>query len=454
MTKAAGVGFSGFTHGLAVGDINNDGFADLYLANLGPDVLYLNNGDGTFRNATSGSGIEGRLWSSAAAMLDYDNDGNLDIYVSCYGEWDDHAEHLFCGDAQKGLRMYCAPKTIRPERHFLLHNRGDATFEDATESAGILRSDGRGMGVVAADLNDDGRIDLFVGNDGCPNFVFLNRGGGTFEDVSMTSGAAANESGFYQAGMGVDAEDVNGDGLPELFITTYRGEYKTLFRNLDGRNFQDVSASAGIVKDSMPDVGWGCALADFDSDGWPDLMVVNGHVDDNLIELGRDDAPYAELSRVWRNRGDGVFRLVQDAGPFFSTPRVARGAAFGDLDNDGDIDVVVSLMDGRPALLLNESPPRSWVGLELVGRHSNRSAVGAAVTVSAGGHVIHRQVKGGGSYLSANDPRLVIGLGSATKVDRVQVRWPGGARSEKRGIETGRFHPILEPRETSQGVSR
>jgi hypothetical protein len=244
--------------------------------------------------------------------------------------------------------------------------------------------------------------------------------------------------------MGVDAEDVTGDGLPELFVTHFREDYCTLYRNLGGKLFQDVSAWAGIVKDSMPGVGWGCALADFDNDGWPDMLVVNGHVDDNLDQLGRD-VPQAEAPKVWRNRGDGRYRLVRDPGAFFMAGHVARGAAFGDLDDDGDLDVVVSLMDQRPVVLLNESDRHPWIRLELLGGRSRRPAIGAAVEVHAGGRVIHRQVKGGASYHSANDTRLLIGLGSADRVERVDIRWPNGTRSTLTDPAPGRTHRVLEP---------
>jgi enediyne biosynthesis protein E4 len=244
--------------------------------------------------------------------------------------------------------------------------------------------------------------------------------------------------------MGVDAEDVSGDGLPELFATNFENDYNTLYRNLDGRSFQDVSASAGIVKDSLPYVGWGCALADLDNDGLPDMFVVNGHVDDNLPQLGRP-IPQAEPAMVWRNQGKGRFRLVRDPGPFFAARHVARGAAFGDLDNDGDLDVVISRMDSGPAVLLNESETGRWLGLELVGTRSNRSAIGALIAVSAGGRILHRQVKGGGSYLSANDPRILVGVGAADRVDEVLIRWPSGMRSNVAGLELGRYHRIVEP---------
>src|SRR5262249_7656955 len=249
-----------------------------------------------------------------------------------------------------------------------------------TERAGVLRHDGRGMGVVAADVNRDGRIDIYVANDMCPHFLFLNRGDGTFVDVTDSSGAAVTESGHYQGGMGVDVEDLDGDGYPELFVTNFAGEYNTIHRTIDGKNFDDVSARAGIVRESIPDVGWGCALADFDNDGWPDMLVVNGHVDDNLAQLGRAGA-YAQRPKVWRNHGRCRFRFVPDPGPFFEKGHPGRGAAFGDLDNDGDSDVVINRMDSPPAVLLNESEPGQWIRLELVGTQSNRSAIGASVVV-------------------------------------------------------------------------
>ena len=445
MTRRAGVGFHGFNHGVAVGDVDHNGFPDLVLTNLGPNVLYLNNGDGTFRDSSAGSGVQCAPWSSGAAMFDYDRDGDLDLYITCYGEWTMEGPHMPCGNVDKGVRTYCSPTVMTPVRHFLLRNRGNGAFEDVTEAAGVLRRDGRGLGVVAADLNRDGWIDLFVANDMSPNFLFLNRGDGTFQDLTEVAGAAASESGHYQAGMGVDAEDVTGDGLPELFVTHFREDYNTLYRNLDGKHFQDISSSSGIVKDGMSNVGWGCALADFDGDGWPDILTVNGHVDDNLEQMGID-APRAELSKVWRHQGDGQFRLVRDPGPFFATGHVARGAAFGDLDNDGDIDVVVSLMDERPAILWNESPVRSWIRLELISQWSNRPAIGAVVEVHAAGRVIHRQLKGGGSYISANDPRLLVGLGSAPKVDRVEIHWPGGAQTTLDNPAPGRTHRAVEPK--------
>ncbi len=447
VTEKANVGFHGFTHGLAAGDLDNNGYPDLYLANLGNDVVYLNNGDGTFRSVPVAPEVKGRVWSSAPALFDFDEDGDLDVYVSCYGKWTFEEEHPYCGDSARKIRMYCVPGMIPPERHFLLRNKGNGTFEDATESAGFLRRDGRGFGVVATDLDGDGHVDLFVGNDGCPNFLFMNRGDGTFEDASESSGASATEAGFLQAGMGVDAADVNGDGRPDLLLTTYRGEYDTLFMNMDGKRFLDVSARAGIVRDSMPEVGWGCALADFDNDGAPDMLVVNGHVDDNLVALGKDDVGWAERSKVFRNLSDGRFKLVADPGPFFEREHVARGAAFGDLDNDGDIDAIVSRMDERPAVLLNVSQPRAWIGLDLreTAAQHGREAIGARVTVHVGDKILHRQVKGGGSYLSSSDPRLTIGLGAAARVDRVEIRWPSGGTTTLTAPELGRYHVVRAP---------
>jgi hypothetical protein len=442
VTGSAGVGFDGFCHGAVAGDFDGDSHPDLYLANLGPNVLYLNDGDGTFRDASLGSGADLDAWNSGSAVLDFDGDGHLDLYVTSYGRWTEADARRFCGDQPLGVRTYCSPLSITPDRHALLRNRGDGTFEDATESAGILRQDGRGLGVVAADLNGDSLADLYVANDLCPNFLFLNRGDGTFEDATELSGASRSESGFDQAGMGVDAEDVTGDGLPELLVTNFRGDYNTLYRNLGDGIFHDVSAWAGIVNDSMPEVGWACALADLDNDGRPDIVAFNGHVDDNLPKLGQE-VPYAEPSKVWRNLGDGRFRLVRDPGPFFERDHVARGAAFGDLDDDGDLDIVVSRMDGRPALLLNESDPGNWIRFELVGE-GGRPVVGAGVEVHLADRVLRRLAKGGGSYLSSNDPRILVGIGPADRVDRVVVRWPGGGTTELPAPEIGRTHRVLE----------
>ena len=322
VTERAKVGFRGFNHGVAVGDVNNDGHPDLYLTNLGPNVLYLNNGDGTFRDATAGSGLECPLWSTGAAFLDYDNDGRLDLYVSNYGRWRPDGPRPFCGNAKRQTRSICSPDTIAPERHALYRNRGDGTFEDRTEAAGILRRDGRGMGVIASDLNGDGKIDLYVANDKCPNFLFLNRGDGTFEDAGESAGAACSRAGVAQGSMGVDAEDLDGDGRPELVVTNFRGEGIALYRNLGG-GFLDIAETAGLVRDSKPYVGWGCALADFDGDGKPDLLAVNGHVDDNLPILGQD-VPQAEPARSGGSPEHAGSRWSLDSGPFFATPHVAR----------------------------------------------------------------------------------------------------------------------------------
>jgi hypothetical protein len=445
VTERAGVGYNGFNQGVVAGDVDNNGHADLYLTNLDGNVLYLNKGDGTFRRRED-SGAECGLWSSGAALLDYDNDGRLDLYVTCYGTWPLTGAQP-CGDAARGVVTYCSPKTITPQRHFLYHNEGDASFVDVTERAGILRRDGRGLGVIAADLDDDGRIDLYVANDLCPHFLFFNNGDGTFTDATESSGAALSESGHAQAGMGIDAEDTDGNGLPDLFVSHFEGDYGTLYRNLGGRAFQDVSASAGIVAGSAPYVGWGCSLGDLDNDGWPDLFIANGHVDDNLAAMGRD-VSWAEPARVWRNRGDGRFTLAADPGPYFAEPHVARGAAFGDLDNDGDLDAVISRMDERPAILLNETKDLGhWIRLDLTGTRSNRSAIGAAVDVHVGGRILRRQVKGGGSYLSSNDPRVLVGLGKSEKVDKVEIRWPSGARSTLNSPAFDRAHAITEPAE-------
>ncbi|MBX6314712.1 MAG: CRTAC1 family protein, partial [Isosphaeraceae bacterium] len=458
VTESAGVGFVGFNHGIVVGDIDNDGDQDIYLCNYGPNVLYLNNGDGTFRDISRESGTDNPSWSSGGAFLDYDNDGDLDLYVSNYGDWTLERDDHFCGDREKNVRQYCSPKEVRTVKHILYRNDGlkDGIphFTDVTDQAGVGRADGHGFGVIAADLNGDGKIDLYVANDQNPNFLFLNNGDGTFQDASEVSGAALDINGNAQAGMGVDAEDIDGDGKPELFVTNFRDEYNTLYQNFGNGNFFDQTSSVGLAADSMPWVGWGCGLVDLDNDGWPDIFVANGHVDDNWHLLGQPNNPYRQPPLLHRNvplgRVPGAGRrfvlATRGAGPYFDEGHVGRGVAFGDLDDDGDLDIVVNHKDAPPALLRNDTPTENcWIRLKLVGTRSNRDAIGARVEVTAGGRTLSRQRKGGGSIMSAHDPRLLIGVGPVAVVEKIVIRWPSGAESILENLETGQTREIIEP---------
>jgi hypothetical protein len=458
-TAASGLGYAGFCHGIVVGDIDNDGDQDVFLCNYGSNVLYLNRGDGTFQDISRSAGIDRPGWSSGGAFLDFDNDGDLDLYVANYGQWKLPDDDRYCDavpfpmmkDPPPKQRIYCSPKAIKPDRHWLYRNNGNRTFTDVAEAAGVGRSDGRGLGVVAADLNDDGRVDLYVANDMCPNFVYLNRGDGTFEDVTETSGAGFDAAGQTRAGMGVDAEDVNGDGRPDLFVTNYWNEPNSLFTNLGSGQFEEKSRTSGMYHDSLLWVGWGCALADFDNDGWPDCFVANGHVDDNLEMLGYG-TPYAEPALLHRNRDGTGFQLAtRQAGPYFDSDHVGRGLAWGDIDDDGDIDIVVNHKDAPPALLRNDTPTRHhWIRLRLEGTRSNRDAVGARVEVEVGGRTIVRQRKGGASLGSSHDPRLLIGIGEAEVVRRVTVRWPSGQVDQYPDLPAGTDFLLREVAEQAQ----
>jgi hypothetical protein len=462
VTESSGLGFRGFCHGIIAGDIDNDGDPDVFLCNYGANVLYLNHGDGTFRDISHSAGIDRPNWSSGGAMLDYDNDGDLDIYVANYGDWVYPRDAHRCGN--EAIPLFCSPWEIRTVKHILYRNNGDGTFTDVTDRAGLGRSDGHGFGVVAADLNGDGRVDLYVANDLNPNFLFLNRGDGTFEDATETSGAAFDDRGLAQSSMGVDAEDCDGDGRPELLVTNFQNEYTAYYQNLSGSApmpagdamppvlFRDASAAVGLVADSKPWVGWGCALADFDNDGWPDCFIANGHIDENRKDLA-PTMSYPEPPLLYRNvpagrAGTGRrFELsTRDVGPYFATRHVARGAAFGDLDDDGDIDIIVNHMDAAPAILRNDTPrDNRWIRLSLVGTRSNRDAIGARVDVDVGGRTITRQRKGGSSMQSTNDPRLLIGLGAVKEIARLTIRWPSGTVSTLEHLSTDTAYRVVEP---------
>lgn len=466
-TESSGLGFRGFCHGIIVGDIDNDGDADVFLATYRQNTLFRNNGDGTFEDVTAKAGLKSQAWSSGGAFFDADNDGDLDLYVSNYGDWEYPRDDTFCGDKAKNVRLYCSPRTIRTVKHLFYRNNGDGTFTEAADAAGFSRSDGHGFGVVAADLNGDGRTDLYVANDMNPNFLYLNKGDGTFEDLTEISGAAFDERGQAQSGMGVDAEDVNGDGRPDLFVTNFANEYNTLYDNLaveDSRSsdpkalktvaFLDTTAYVGLAADSMPWVGWGCALADWDSDGWPDVFVSNGHVDDNRKALGQE-IDYDEPALLFRNVSTGDpdlnkrrFKLAtKDAGAYFDKYHVGRGAAFGDIDGDGDIDIVLNHKDQAASVLRNDTPrgDNRFLRLKLVGTKSNRDAIGARVEILAGDRTIFRQRKSGGSLESSNDPFVVVGLGACGETVSLIVRWPSGRISKIDKLSTNQTHEIVEP---------
>ena len=432
VTVPTGLGDNGYSAGIAVGDFDADGFPDVFINSFGPHRLFRNSGDGTFIEVGAAAGVDADAWGTSAAFLDYDGDGLLDLYVCHYGIWSLETNR-YCGDQARGVRIFCNPTTVEPAPHMLFHNEGDGRFRNASAEAGIASARGRGQGVVAADVNGDGRIDLYVTNDLHPNLLFLNDGDGRFTEIGRESGTATDFMGRVQAGMGVDAADVNHDGRLDLFVTNYEGEHNAFYENLGDDLFQEVSRTRGLAAESIPWVGWGTALVDLDLDGWADVIVTNGHTDNNFHQMGRDSM-YEQPPGVWRNE-HGRFRFVAGAaaGSYFATSHVGRGLATADFDNDGDPDIVIVHQDAPPALLRNESSPAPQsVRLRLIGVISNREAVGAEIRMNSGNDTLVQNVKGGGSYLSAHDLRQILATpGNRAELD-LEVRWPSGRRSSLR----------------------
>lgn len=436
-----------FTHAALAADIDNDGDTDLYLCNFGENRLFRNDGGGKFSDISRSSGTAFDGWSSSGAFLDFDRDGLLDLYISTYADWKYPEDNRFCGDQAKKVRLYCDPKELRPAPDVLFRNLGAGRFEDVSKKTGINRPDGHGFGVIAADLNADGLTDLYVANDQDPNFLFINRGDGTFEDTTAIAGAALDSRGHAQAGMGVDAEDIDGDGLPEIIVTNFINEPNTLYKNLGQGLFMDVTSAWGILAPSVPYVGWGTTLSDFDLDGWPDLFVANGHLDDNRHELG-EDAPQPEPPLLFQNLSGKRFKEVgAGAGAYLASAHVGRGVAWSDLDNDGDIDLIVCHKDAPPALLRNDSPRlgRHWIQIQLVGTKSNRDAIGTRIELHLENRTITRLRKGGCGLMSTHDPRLTIGLDHAQIIPKLRVYWPSGKTTELNQVETDKTLIITEP---------
>ncbi|MEO1998620.1 MAG: VCBS repeat-containing protein, partial [Planctomycetaceae bacterium] len=352
VSLASGLNHNGYSAGLATGDFDCDGFPDVFVNCFGASCLYRNQGDGTFQKLVE-TGLEDQRWGTSAAFFDFNADGLLDLYVCHYAEWT-WETNKFCGDRERKVRLYCSPRSVAPTADALYVNNGDGSFHDGTAAAGLTGAAGRSQGVVAADLDGDGAIDLYIGNDLHPNSLFLNRGDGQFRDATETSGVAYDYQGNSQAGMGVAAADTDGDGLFELLVTNFSNEHNAFYSNMGQGVFQDVSHRLGLAGDSLPWIGWGTTLTDFNLDGWCDLLVTNGHVDDNRSQLGQD-TPHAQPPLLWSNR-QGRFHFVgSEGGNYFRGSSVGRGLATGDLDGDNAVDVVIGHQDGRPALLRNLS---------------------------------------------------------------------------------------------------
>jgi hypothetical protein len=441
LTAASGTGDTGYGMGAAVGDFDNDGDADLYVTNFGPNRLYRNEGQGRFREVAARAGVAGGGWSSSAAFADADLDGALDLYVCTYLDYPvEDPPVCFVGNSRE--RLYCDPRKFPGLADRFYHNQGEGRFADWTERMGLADPAGKELGVVFGDLDQDGDPDLYLANDMAPNRLYRNQGSG-FVECGLASGTSLSLEGKVQAGMGVDLGDCDNDGLPELLVTNFQWESNSLYRNLGRGFFADVAVESGLHQLSFPYLGFGTGFLDADLDGDLDIFVANGHVYDNVERID-PAASYAQRSQLFLNQGKGRFTEAKDPGPGLE-PRVSRGAAFGDWDNDGDPDIALNNSGGWAALLRNEGTPSHWLGLELRGRQSNRDGVGAQVRVKAGEQEQWRQVRGGGSYLSAHDLRLLFGLGSLALAEEVEVRWPKGRLQQLGPLRADQYLVVEEP---------
>jgi len=447
VTDKAGVGDIGWGMGVAIGDYDNDGFDDIYVTCLGPNHLLRNNGNGTFTDVTQKAGVGDPRWSAGAAFVDYDNDGKLDLFVSNYVDFDvDHLPEFGSGKTCqfKGIPVQCGPRGLKGAGDSLYHNNGDGTFTDVSKKAGVSDPDGYyGLGVICSDFDGDGLVDIYVANDSTPNFLYHNNGDGTFKDIGFPSGTAVNENGSEQGSMGVTLGDYDHDGKLDLFVTNFDDDYNTLYHNNGKGSFTDVSYAAKVAAVSLPYVGWGTKFVDYDNDGWVDLIVVNGHVYPQL-------PTYRQRNLVHHNNRDGTFTEVgAELGTPFTEKHTGRGAAFGDIDNDGDVDLIINNLDGAPQLLRNDGGnANNSLMIKTIGVKSNRDGIGARVTVVSGDLSQVSEVYSGGSYLSQNDLRLHFGLEKRTKIDSIEVRWPSGTVDKVSNLSANKILTIKE----GQGV--
>jgi len=455
--QAAGLTQTGWAQAACAGDFDNDGLPDLLVTYYGHNVLYQNVGHGKLQDVTRAAGlsITANRWGAGCAFLDYDRDGYLDIFISNYVDLDPaNTPQRGSGPDCKwlGIPVFCGPHGLRPGRNLLYHNNRDGSFTDVSEAAGILKPGGRyGLGVAAADFDNDGWPDIYVACDQMPALFYRNKRDGTFEERGVEAGVAYNADGRVQAGMGVAVADFDGNGFLDIAKTNFSGDRPSLFRNEDGKFFEDVSEPAGLGANQL--LGWGIAFTDVDDDGWPDLVMVNGHVYPEIDNSSVGES-YRQKSLLYRNLGDGRFAdITASAGPGFAPPRPSRGLATGDLDGDGRPEIVIVNMNERPSVLKNTGPRGHAVAVRLIGTKSNRSAIGARCTIEAGGRRQIQEVMSGGSYYSQNSLTLYFGLGRSDNLDRMEVRWPSGLVQKWTRIAGGRTLVVTEGSEEVKGIA-
>ena len=441
VTDKAGVAGGKFGMGVSAGDYDADGNVDLYITNYGPNILYRNNGNGTFTDITEKAGVTAPGWSTCATWFDYDNDGKLDLFVSSFVFYD-KSQNPLCTDETLKRRYYCVPRLFKPQPSRLFHNNGDGTFKDVSRESGIAGHPGKSFGAVATDINNDGLMDLFVANDTMPNFLFVNKGAGKFEEIGLSAGVAYGATGRPRSGMGVDAADYDGDGWQDLFVANIDQEFFSLYHNDEELIFSDQPGEIAPATQLLS--GWGLKFFDYDNDGDPDLFLVNGHPDD-MIESRVPRVKYKEPLLMFENTGRVFKDVSASSGTVFSKIFSGRGMAIGDFDNDGDADVLTSNNGEPPLLLRNQGGNRNnWIGLRLVATKSNAAAAGAVITWQSGTVKRVRLKTSGGSYLSSHDPREILGLGTATKVDSVEIRWPSGKVDRLTNLPLNKYVKVTE----------